>query len=144
MRREAPEPDAAIAEIARMLGALPVVLPASGSCAPLEPSDLSFSGHEPKVAAPEIGMERLQTFPDVAPPLNLPSPPPSPSVVALLAPVAPNEAMPWSPKRAPRRWAWALDAIVVVGLLCGATLRSPLASHPVVRPYAGAATSIIE
>jgi hypothetical protein len=134
--------DGGVSEIARILGLLPVVLPASGSCAPLEPSDLSYSGREPQVAVPEIGTERLQTFPDIVLPMELPPPPPPPSVAALLAPMSASVALPWS-RRAESRWTWALDAIVVLAVLGVVTLRSPLASHPTVRPYAEAATSIV-
>ena len=144
MRGQAPgdgRGDAAIAEIARMLNALPVVLPASGACAPLDPSDLTFSGPESKVAAPSIPYERLQTFPDIEPPMDLPPPPPSAAAIMLLAPIPPGSAVPWSKKQAPRRrWAWALDAMIVLATAALVTVRSPLADHPVVHPYAEAAT----
>lgn len=145
MRGQAPgsnATDAAIAEIARMLGALPVVLPASGSCAPLSPNDLSFKKHEAAVAAPVIAHERLQTFPDIEPPLALPPPPPSAGAIMLLAPIPPGSAVPWSSDEpAPkRRWAWVLDAMIVLATAALVVLRSPLAQHPVVHPYAEAAT----
>ena len=145
MRGQAPGSganDAAIAEIARMLGALPVVLPASGSCAPLEPKDLSFTRAKPEVAAPVIAHERLQTFPDIEPPMVLPPPPPSAGAIMLLAPIPPGSAVPWtSDEPAPkRRWAWALDALVVLATAALVVIRSPLAQHPVVHPYAEAAT----
>jgi hypothetical protein len=148
MRAQAREADAGVSEIARMLGLLPVVLPASGSCAPLEPSDLSFSGHKPEVAAPEIGTERLQTFPDIVLPMNLPPPPPAPGVAALLAPMSANVSLPWSAEArarvSSRRWPWALDALVVLALLAVGVLQSPLAKHPTVRPYAEATTSTVD
>ena len=138
--------DAAIAEIARMLGALPVVLPASGACAPLEPSDLSYSKREPELAAPTIPFERLQTFPDIEPPMALPPLPPSPGAAMLLAPIPPGSAVPWSSEgdRVPRsRWAWALDAVIVLATAALVIVRSPLAEHPIVHPYAEAATATV-
>ena len=133
--------DAAIAEIARMLNALPAVLPASGSCAPLEPKDLTFSRREPEVVAPTIPFERLQTFPDIEPPMALPPPPPSAGAIMLLAPIPPGSAVPWSEARPERRWgARVLDLMVVLATAALLTVRSPLAEHPVVHPYAQAAT----
>ena len=146
MRGHAPGPgtgDAAIAEIARILNALPVVLPASGSCAPLEPEDLSFSKREPEVQAPVIPHERLQTFPDIEPPMALPPPPPSAGAMMLLAPIPPGSAVPWAseePVRRGSRWGWVLDLMIVLATAALVVIRSPLAQHPVVQPYAEAAT----
>ncbi len=137
--------DAAIAEIARMLGALPVVLPASGACAPIDPADLSFTKREPELAVPQIAHERLKTFPDIEPPMALPPPPPSAGAIMLLAPIPPGSAVPWSEAPPPRsrRWAWALDAMIVLATAALAIVRSPLAEHPRVQPYAVAATTTI-
>jgi hypothetical protein len=139
--------DDTLADIAQMLRALPVVPPALGRCAPIEPSDLTYRrGHEYALPAPEIATDRLQTFPDFIPPL-LPAAAahePSPTVTALLAPPPVDAPMPWGAKRRERRaGAIALDVLVVFALAAIVLLHSPLARVPQVRPYSQAANGAI-
>ena len=60
----------------------------------------------------------------------------------MLAPIPPGSAVPWASERAPRRWgAKLLDVMVVLAMAALVTVRSPLAEHPSVRPYAQTATT---
>jgi hypothetical protein len=145
-------------ELAGLLRSLPVVLPASGSCAPLDTSQLAFKRTELEGVPDrlEIPLDHLKMFPEEPSPFELPPPtvpsapppPPPPPPLPVFVRQAPKPPSAW-PRSAPtvatprepikskkpaRKWPFAIDALVFLGLV---VMLSPLGKHPLVQGARG-------
>ncbi len=153
-------------ELAGLLRSLPVVLPASGSCAPLDPASLSFQRTElAQIPNVEIPLDKLKLFPEEPPPFELPPPsvPPPPRIQTPAPPPvfvheAPRPPSAWPSaqkrrqpavplevekkrKRSGSRGMIVLDVLVLLSLALGLAYRSPLGKHPIVKAKTAQATA---